>query len=71
MVLTTRRQIIDKARSEGRTVLTEVESKELLKQAGIDIIDTRLATSREEAISISREAWLPGSIESSLTGYCA
>lgn len=47
--------IIAKARSESRTLLTEVESKELLKQAGISIIDTRLATSREQAIFISRE----------------
>jgi acyl-CoA synthetase (NDP forming) len=59
MVLTTGQQIIDEARGEGRTVLTEVESKELLKQAGIDIIDTRLATSREEAISISQELGFP------------
>jgi len=51
--------IIDKARSEGRTVLTEVESKEFLKPAGINIIDTKLATSREEAISISRQFGFP------------
>ncbi len=59
MVLTTGQPIIDEARGEGRTVLTEVESKELLKQAGIDIIDTRLATSREEAISICQELGFP------------
>ena len=52
-------QVIDKARSEGRTVLTEVESKEFLKAAGIDVIDTRLATSREEAISISQKFGFP------------
>lgn len=57
--MTTGQQIIDEARGEGRTVLTEVESKELLKQAGIDIIDTRLATSREEAISISQRLGFP------------
>jgi len=51
----TKQQIIDRAMSEGRTVLTEVESKEFLKQAGISIIDTKLATSKEEAISISRQ----------------
>jgi acyl-CoA synthetase (NDP forming) len=59
MVLTTGQQIIDEARGEGRTVLTEVESKGLLKQAGIDIIDTRLATSREETISISQKLGFP------------
>ena len=58
-VLATKRQIIDRARSEGRTVLTEVESKELLQRAGISVIDTKLATSREEAISISRQFGFP------------
>ena len=51
--------IINKARSESRTVLTEVESKELLKPTGISIIDTRLATSEEEAIAISRQLGFP------------
>jgi len=51
--------IIDRARSGGRTVLTEIESKEFLKPAGIGIIDTKLAISREEAISISRELGFP------------
>jgi acyl-CoA synthetase (NDP forming) len=58
MVLVTS-PVIDKVRSEGRTVLTEFESKEFLKAAGISIIDTRLATSKEEAISISRQIGFP------------
>ncbi len=52
-------QLITKARSEGRTVLTEVESKQLLKQAGIDVVETRLAASKEEAISISQKLGFP------------
>jgi acyl-CoA synthetase (NDP forming) len=52
-------QVVDRARSEGRTALTEVESKEFLKAAGIDIIDTRLAQSKEEAISLSRKLGFP------------
>jgi len=40
-------------------VLTEVESKELLKQAGIPIIQTKLARSKKEAISISKEMGFP------------
>ena len=55
----TKQQIIDKARNEGRTVLTEIESKEIIKQAGISIIDTRLAISKEEAIYISRQFGFP------------
>jgi len=55
MVLATGKHIIDEARSEGRTVLTEVEAKQVIKQAGISVVDTKLATSEEEAISISRK----------------
>jgi len=55
----TMHQIIDKAKSEGRTLLAEVESKELLKQAGITVNETRLATSNEEAISMSKQLGFP------------
>ena len=54
-----RQQIIDKARREKRAVLTEIESKELIQQAGMNVIDTRLATSKEEAKSISRQLGFP------------
>ena len=57
--MATKSGIIDEARGEGRTILTEIESKELLKQVGISVIDTELATSREEAISISRRFGFP------------
>ena len=52
-------RIINGALSEARTLLSEVESKQLLGQAGISVIDARLATSREEAISISRQLGFP------------
>jgi acyl-CoA synthetase (NDP forming) len=55
----TERKVIGRARSESRNVLTEVEAKELLKQAGISVIDTKLAISREEALSISRRLGFP------------
>ena len=51
--------IIEKARSEARVFLTELESKELLGQAGINTIETRLATSRSEAASISQHLGFP------------
>jgi acetyl-CoA synthetase (ADP-forming) len=57
--LMSKQSIIDKARDEGRTELTESESKELLKQMGISIVDTRLAKSRDEAISLSRKIGFP------------
>ncbi len=55
----TQREIIGRARSEGRNVLTEIEAKELLKQAGVSVVETKLVTSGEEAISISRQFGFP------------
>ena len=55
----TEQQVIKKARSEGRSLLTEIEAKELLKQAGVNVVDTKLATSKEDAISISRQLGFP------------
>jgi len=55
----TEQQVIKKARSEGRSLLTEIEAKELLKQAGVNVVDTKLATSREKAISISQQLGFP------------
>jgi acyl-CoA synthetase (NDP forming) len=52
-------QIIDKAKSEGRTVLTEVESKEVLVEAGIPIVTAQLAATREEAVTAARKIGLP------------
>jgi acyl-CoA synthetase (NDP forming) len=55
----TGQQIMKRAKKEGRNLLTEVEAKDLLKEAGIAVVDTRLATSREEAVSISQELSFP------------
>jgi len=55
----TEREIIDSVRREGRSLLTEIEAKELLKQAGVSVVATKLATSGEEAISISRQFGFP------------
>ena len=57
--MATRQPIIDRTKSEGRNLLTEIEAKELLKKAGISVIDTRLATSKEEAVSIGKELGFP------------
>ncbi len=54
-----KQQIMQKARGEARTLLTEVESKELLRQAGISVIDTKLATSSKEAIALSKQLGFP------------
>jgi len=51
--------IIQNAEREGRSVLTEFESKQLLKQAGIPVVETRLAKTKTEAVSRSREIGFP------------
>jgi acyl-CoA synthetase (NDP forming) len=52
-------EIIEKARAEGRDVLTEAESKELLTGLGIRTTQMRPAASREEAVAVSREVGYP------------
>jgi len=52
-------EIIDRAKSEGRTILTEVESKQILGEAGIPIAGAQLAASREEAVAAARQIGLP------------
>ncbi len=57
--MVTLQKITNRAKGEGRTLLTEIESKELIKQAGINVSETRLAVSRDEAMSISKEIGFP------------
>jgi acyl-CoA synthetase (NDP forming) len=51
--------IIQITTNEGREILTEVESKELLGGSGLPIERTRLATSQKEAVAISMDVGLP------------
>ena len=53
------RELLAEAIREKRTTLTEVESKELIREAGIAVVETRLARSREEAISLAKEMGYP------------
>lgn len=50
---------IENALEQGRTILTEIESKEILGRAGIDVVETRLAASEREAIECAREIGFP------------
>jgi acetate---CoA ligase (ADP-forming) subunit beta len=45
--------------TKSQNVLTEVEAKELLNKAGIPVVQTKLARSKREAISISKEIGFP------------
>jgi len=52
-------EIVSAARKEGRIYLTELESKQMLKEAGIATTEIRLAKSKEEAVSLSKEMGFP------------
>ena len=52
-------KIITSALRNSRTVLTEVESKQLMVEAGIPVVETRLARTRAEAVSQSKEIGFP------------
>jgi acyl-CoA synthetase (NDP forming) len=47
------------ARADGRTLLTEVESKQLLHDAGIAVTQARLTTSADEAAAAAEEIGFP------------
>jgi acyl-CoA synthetase (NDP forming) len=51
--------ILARARAEGRTLLNEVEAKEVLAEAGIPATSTTLAASREDAIAQAQAAGYP------------
>ena len=53
------KQIIEKAKSEDRNFLTEIEAKQVFKEAGLQVTDTRLATNKKDAIAMSTEMGFP------------
>lgn len=56
---TTAAKMIHAARQAGRTLLTELESKQLLAAWGIPTVETRLALSEEEAVRQAGEIGYP------------
>ncbi len=50
---------MERIRQSGRTILTEWESKQVLAAYGIATVDTRLATSVDEAVAIADEIGYP------------
>ena len=52
-------EILSQARKEKRTVLTEIESKTVLREVGLNCTDTRLAVTRENAVALSKEIGYP------------
>jgi acetyltransferase len=47
-------QIIRTAREKRRTILTEIESKEILASYGIPVVETHAASSEEEAVEVAK-----------------
>jgi acyl-CoA synthetase (NDP forming) len=52
-------EILARARREDRTVLTEIEAKEILMEAGIKCTDTRLAATKDAALRLSDQFGYP------------
>lgn len=51
--------ILQRAKQEKRTLLTEVESKQVVEQAGISVVKARLAASAAEAAVVAKETGFP------------
>ncbi len=52
-------QIITSARAQGRRLLSEVEAKDVLADAGVPVVRARLARTRDEAVAAAREMGFP------------
>jgi acyl-CoA synthetase (NDP forming) len=52
-------EILRQAKKGNRVNLTEIESKELIKSAGIPIVEAKLARTKAEAISLSKTIGFP------------
>jgi acyl-CoA synthetase (NDP forming) len=54
-----KKAILETARKRKSAVLTEVESKQLLEEAGINVIQAKLATTMKEAVALSKGIGFP------------
>ncbi len=51
--------IILDARSQGRVILSEVEAKQVLAEAGIPVVETQLAATKDQAVELAKKAGFP------------
>ena len=58
-LMVTLSEAIERARSEDRSVLTEIESKQVLATAGIPVAEATLAASADEAAKAAAKAGFP------------
>jgi len=55
----TKNEILRQARKENRANLTEIESKELIKNAGIPVVEVKLARTKAEAVFLGKKMGFP------------
>jgi acetyltransferase len=53
------REIIAKVRADGRTGMTEIESKKIFTAYGLPTVNTQIATSEEQAVEMAEEIGFP------------
>ena len=51
--------VLSDVKKQGRTILTEIEAKQVIKSAGIKVVETRLAKSQKEAVTIAEDIGFP------------
>ncbi len=51
--------IIGAARKDGRTTLTEIESKRIISEENIEVVETKLARTKKEAVRLAQEMGFP------------
>jgi acyl-CoA synthetase (NDP forming) len=59
VMIVTKNQIINNARKQGRTTLTEIESKQVFEAIGMNTIETRLASSQKAAMALGNQIGFP------------
>jgi acetyltransferase len=52
-------KIIDAARADGRDALTEIEAKEVFKAYGLNVTNTQLAKTEDEAVALAKKVGFP------------
>jgi acyl-CoA synthetase (NDP forming) len=51
--------VLSDVKKQGRTILTEIEAKQVIKSAGIKVVETRLAKSHKETVTIAEDIGFP------------
>jgi acyl-CoA synthetase (NDP forming) len=52
-------KVLNDVKKQGRHILTEIEAKQVIKTAGIKVVETRLAASQKEAVTIAEKIGFP------------